>query len=162
MIPPLVWHIVEPDLIIPGIQKVAGASIGLTFRHQVMEYEAMTYPRRLAFIRHPVSRLVSAFRHLIDVGYCIERTWEDFVDYMLVNEDRHWYPQEPRLYYEGEWMPSHIERLENLKQVWPKYTKKKFPHLNKTVGKQSYDTSYREEDLERYYAKDLELWNGLA
>ena len=163
MIHPLTWHIVEPDLIVPGIQKVAGASISQSFRFQVMADEAMSYARRLAFVRHPLKRLVSAFNHLLDLDYLSRSyTWEQFVDHMLTNEDRHWYPQEPRLYYEGEWMPTHLERLENLKQVWSKYSKKEFLHLNKAVGKRPHDIEYRKKDLEDYYIKDFELWHSLA
>ncbi len=170
MIHPLNWHIVEFDLVIPGIPRVGSTSVVKGFPHIVGAEEAMTYARRLVLIRHPIQRLISAFGHLNQLGYIDmvegdpfphERPWEEFLDYILSHEDQHWVPQEPRLYHEGEWMPTELERFEDIKYVWPKYTDKEFPHYNKTEECQPYDLEYREEELNNYYEKDLELWHGL-
>jgi len=169
VIHPLNWHIVETDLVIPGIQRVGSTSVIKGFPHMVTPVVAMTYKRRLAFIRHPIQRLISAFGHLnklcyIDLvegnPYLHERTWEKFIDYILSHEDRHWFPQTLRLFFKGFWMPTHLERFEDIVHVWPNYTKVEFPHFNKT-GYVPVTNDYRSDELNDYYAKDLELWHGL-
>lgn len=146
----------------PGIQRVGSTSMVKAFPNMIGAEEALSYPRRLAFIRHPLRRLTSTFVHLIDVEYCIKRTWKQFVDYILTHEDRHWSPQERRLYFENRWIPTHLERFENINRVWDKYSAKAFPHYNRGLGEPYCDPEYEKDALEAYYEKDLELWYGLA
>lgn len=161
MIHPANWHIIEPDLVCPGIQRVGSTSMVVGFPNMIGGEEALTYSRRLVFIRYPIERLASTFVHLIEVGYCIDRNWKQFVDYILMYDDRHWSPQESRLYFEKTWIPTQLERFEDIKRVWSDYTDKVFPHINKAKSKPKVDLTYREDDLKDYYVKDLELWHGL-
>lgn len=166
---PLNWHIVEPDLIIPGIPRVGSTSVTKGFPYMVAQRDIKKYKRRLAFIRHPIRRLISAFGHLNKLGYIDmvegdppkERSWEEFIDYILSHTDRHWFPQIRRLFFNGCWIPTHLERFENLTTVWPRYTDVEFPHFNKT-GYIPVTNDYREKEIENYYEKDLELWHGIA
>lgn len=163
MIQPINWHIVEKDLVVPGIQRVGSTSLNAGFPNMVQCEEAMTFERRLIFLRHPIARLVSAYSHLNDIEYISEEKvlWEDFVDFILIHEDRHWAPQTPRYWHKGDYMPTHVERFEDLQDVWPKYTDKVYPHKNRSPLIAVCDTSYRGKDIDKYYEEDFELWNTL-
>ena len=160
---PLNWHVVEQDLVVPGVQRVGSASLNAGFPNMATCEEAMTFERRLVFLRHPIARLVSAYSHLNDIAYISEDKldWEQFVDFILTHDDRHWMPQTPRYWHEGEYMPTHVEKFEDIKIVWPKYTDKEYPHKNKSPLGVVCDTTYRSDEVWDYYKKDMEAWCAL-
>lgn len=88
-------------------------------------------------------------------------TYEEFVDYILENEDRHWHPQVERLSVQGIFVPTVVERFENLSVVWRNYDHMVFPHLNKTKDLYEYDEYYRIMELREYYDEDLKYWESI-
>ena len=86
--------------------------------------QALEYPTRVFFIRNPFERLESCYsffcgirdegasQSVIPVDQL--ESWEIFIDYILVNSDEHWNPQNTTLLYNGELTPTDILKFEIL------------------------------------------------
>ena len=142
-----------------------------TFRQWLGQYEVyenddprlMEYDKRIAFIRHPVERLTSAYSYFGEktdrgVPHSVKapvKLWEEFVDHMLKpeNVDVHWAPQS--LLIGGK--QNIVHRFEDLKDIAPTYVAKPIPWHNKS--KHRVVSNYRLPDIYKYYARDLALWS---
>lgn len=117
------------------------------------------------FLRHPFSRLRSAWRYFTGLGG-FPRTsgigkhvaYEDFIDCVLHgHRDPHWDSQLARLPRPAD----RIYRFKDIDDVWPEIAPGvKLFHLNPSAGPQvpSGSWHYRKEELDEMFAEDLERW----
>ena len=130
--------------------------------------QALLYPTRVFFIRNPFERLESCYsffcqlitegvgQKIIPVDHL--KTWESFIDYILINSDEHWNPQTETLLYKGKLTPTHIFRFEDVSKWWPLYFSVRLPHENKSLRKMI--GNYREKDLRKFYQDDFVSWES--
>ncbi len=119
--------------------------------------------RRVAFIRNPIVRLVSAysfFYWMDDYGMRSRQSdvpikgWEPFVDYVLsdAEDDEHWKLQTDLI---GD-VANIYHRLENLSEHFEKYRPGILPYNNRCSHRRTSD--YRRSEIIEKYAKDIVLW----
>lgn len=124
--------------------------------------ELLAIPRRVAFVRHPVERLRSAYSFFCRLkaegiqhssGANIS-SWESFVDQVLAgkHDDEHWRPQVEHI---GT-VPNIIHRLEDIDRHWHKYSDNPITRENTSPRQPTND--YRINDLRVKYAADMHLW----
>lgn len=130
--------------------------------------QALYYPERLFFIRHPIRRLESAFNFFktLEVDSSIydkfdvstTPTWEDFVDHVLSGaDDEHWTPQVDSLYFKGDiFTPTQVMQFEDINKWWPDYFPTNLKWLNASVPQRI--IPYRNVELINYYADDFAKW----
>lgn len=132
--------------------------------------EALEYPVRVFFMRHPVDRLKSAFSFFIKlrnegaqydpVKNEVIETWPKFVDHILTHSDEHWDPQIPQVTYKGEFTPNKVLRFEDVKKWWPNFSSIRLPHANASIPQETLE--YRVEELKALYAEDMQLWKSIT
>lgn len=126
------------------------------------------YATRVAFIRHPHSRLVSAYQRFKALqGTNLARrfnlddhhvdSWHSFVDHIMVEEDVHWASQTKLLTYKDEYVPNMTFRFEKLGAVMKHY----FPDypievVNKSTPQLT--DSYKYMEIMEKYINDYYLW----
>ena len=128
--------------------------------------EAMGHSRRVAFIRHPIDRLKSAYALMIGLrdqghdnfGRSGIDGWADFVDYALspVDDDIHWVPQHDLV---GD-VPNEWHRIENIVAEFSSIDGGEFPHENHWPRPDGI-FEYRTSELTQKYRKDLEIWRSI-
>ena len=148
------------------IPKAGCRSIRAAVGKEMTKERAYQCKTRLAFIRHPIERLASAWSHFFWMsaigmkhrGPTIDVTcdWYRFVDHMLEYPDPHYHPQAEIV---GDFA-NVIYRFEDLGQVWESYFPGFFPHLGKTTRLQHYP--YRVRDITDRYREDFELWHSAS
>ena len=155
----------DRDLAIAQIPKAGLSSIrdwlGRDCR-VVSNDDAMVVSRRVAFIRHPLERLKSAYSYLYwqqDYGRNTKSgapldSWESFVDYILENDNEHWRPQTLHC---GD-VPNIYHKFENLNEHWEKYRPGILDHNNHSTRLPT--TDYRTDDILNMYADDLRVWES--
>jgi hypothetical protein len=147
------------------IPKAGSMSINTALNSGIPAEDAFKCQTRLAFVRHPIQRLISAysfFSGLNDRG-CFNRvasaavtgSWQAWVDFILERKNKHWMPQHEIIAN----FPTATYRFEKLVDVWPMYFPVALPHKNRSERRKT--ETYRASDLERYYKKDLDLWLSL-
>lgn len=115
------------------------------------------------FVRHPVSRLVSAWRYFAAKPAFPRKmgspSYEAFVDGVLAKQyvDFHWTSQAAQLCR----VPDTIWRFEDLPDVWPRLTPKKLPHLNESTAPAP-DAEYRRADVEAFFSEDMGAWRNAS
>ncbi len=129
------------------------------YAEKVWRPEAMKhqFPIRI-YIRHPLRRMVSAFRFLsmqprVLPGAC---TFERFVDLILDGiRNSHWLPQ---VAWFDEYNVTEIYQLERITETWP--SEIELGHLNRSPDSTPTPTmGYRMDELNDYYGNDLRVWN---
>ncbi len=153
---PCDWHVIDDELVVSSIQKNASTSLVTAFPNRIGAEQALTYPVRLAWIRHPLSRVKSVYSCLMGEEIDGETAWHNFVDHMLEVENVHWLPQMQRLYFGKEFVPTVLERFEYIGKFWKQYCGKPLPVVNVSIP--LYTDDYREKDLLEYYETDLKVW----
>lgn len=136
-----------------------------TFRQWLEDYEVLTsddprlldYDTRLAFIRNPFDRLGSTYSYFKNnKGNMVDEapvdSWEEFVDYILLNDDVHWRPQARHM----GGMQTKVYRFEEANEVCPNYINRALPWYNKSDRVPVHP--YRTEDLKDFYKEDIDLW----
>jgi hypothetical protein len=127
--------------------------------------ELQRVSRRVAFVRHPIERLQSAYwlfywmlrndgSHHIS-GAPVE-TWEVFINYLLAGEtpyDEHVQPQVELI----AGMADTVHRFENLHSTFEKYKPGILPDRGRTT-KYPVNIGYRLDELIKFYAEDFALW----
>ena len=100
------------EIAVALIPRVASSSIRDTVRTlymQVSPEDALKVDRRIAWVRDPIERLVSAYSFfhyaVTSLPGHVTGTWESFVDYSMEVEDYHWEPQSSLLSLDGELLP---------------------------------------------------------
>ena len=152
----------ERDLAIAQIPKCGITS----FREWLSDFDLIPNDRvcvskRVAFIRHPLERIKSAYSYMYWIQHrggrlpdsrITTESWESFVDWALENDNEHWRPQ---IEFVGD-VPNIWHRFENLDLYWERYKPGILGHENRASR---LDTSeYREADLRAMYSDDLRLW----
>lgn len=123
------------------------------------------YKARIAFVRHPLERIKSAYRHCCTIRGGIPKEilykYEKFVDFTFDSTDQHWRPQ---VEFIREVMAPNltgIYPLSRMGQVLKPYLGRVPKKVNESdsIFKTS---SYREDDLREKYFEDIELYNGIS
>ena len=142
------------NLAIAQIPKVGSQSFKEWLKFKVVSNDvARQADTRVAFIRHPLERLKSAYSMMHYTG---DRgsTWVGFVDKVLDDwKDEHVRAQ---ILHIGD-VPNIYHKFENLLEHWEKYKKGVLPHLNR-CSRVGDINNYREEELLEMYKEDLKLW----
>ena len=161
MIGPCDWHMIDDELVVSAIQKNASTSLAYAFPRRIGAEQALDHPVRLAWIRHPITRIKSVYSYLMGEEVDGEKAWHNFVDHILepINANAHWMPQMSRLYFEGTLVPNKFEAFEKIGELWAQYCSKRLPIVNK--GEPLYTDSYREQDLLDFYKEDLRQWETI-
>lgn len=153
---PCDWHVIDDQLVVSSIQKNASTSLTTAFPLRIGAEQALEYPVRLAWIRHPIKRVKSVYSCLMGEEIDGATAWHNFVDHMLEVENVHWLPQVQRLVFGKRFVPNQLRRFEDMSKLWPKYSHVKLPVVNASVP--LYTDDYREKDLLAYYETDLKVW----
>lgn len=151
------------------IPKAANTSFSKLIDGMLTAEEVMEFPVRIMFIRDPFERFVSAYsffhalneehRHGI-VQVPLEAThsgYEAWVDYSLATDNPHWAPQTELT---GD-VATHVYRFgcDNIRKWWGLHWPGRLPDwLNACVHLSSSD--YRRDEIERYYARDIDVFRG--
>lgn len=164
----------DHEVAVAVIPKSGSQSIRHCCRFQVLlsNEEAKSYPVRVAFIRNPIERLKSAysfFYFLMEDGVKTDGTapphsslgsWPDFVDYALGNDNPHWKSQVDTVRDDsGLIIPNRFHKFEEIKDHWEGYYKGALPWIN--ASSRAPTSDYREDDINKFYIEDFELWRSL-
>lgn len=112
--------------------------------------------KRLAFIRHPVDRIKSAYKFLKRVGPMPTESYEDFIDYTFMHSDQHWQPQVEFI----DNTIDEIHKLKNIGKVLKAYIGYPVDVINKSEDFRTSD--YRIGDILKKYADDVRLFDGIC
>jgi len=114
--------------------------------------------KRLAFVRHPVDRIKSAYKFLRGAGQVRvqSESYEDFIDYTFMHSDQHWQPQ-------IDFIDNTIDEMHKLKDIG-KVLKAHIGYPVEVINKsRDYRTSdYRLGDILEKYADDVRLFDGIC
>lgn len=150
------WHVVSDKLVIASIQKNASTSMTKVFPELINAEKALTFEKRIMWIRNPLSRLLSAFTSKVVPELPDE--WKDFIEYVLKVDNVHWYPQVKLVTYDGIFVPNIVNRFEDIENTWPEYVDKKLPKINVSKDVEYYPLNHRREDIIVRYAEDFNCW----
>lgn len=161
------------DLAVAQLPRSANQSIRdwLGNPNIVSNDEAMTYSRRVAFIRHPVERFESGFALMFwmnDYGTPhISRPpvsdYMVYVDHILSNlpDDEHWLPQFEQIKNsEDVYVPTEFRRLDNLSEEFSLVRPGILPHHNNTSIPSGMINNYRRSELVTKYSEDMRLYQA--
>lgn len=124
--------------------------------------------RVITFLRHPIERLISAYRYFNFVEgwqkdmsfYGYTAPYERFVDAVLDGErNRHWIQQSELLRHGRNFVPTEVYRFEDINEIWPKVIGIPLQRVNASNLK-PVDQWYRRNELDNLYSEDLERWNS--
>ena len=87
--------------------------------------------------------------------------WERFVDHTFEHANEHWNPQVPQLTLDSTFVPTVVERFENIAVRFNHYLDGPLGRENKSPDIQV-NLSYRQADLENKYKADLDLWESIT
>lgn len=154
------------------IRKAGSTSMTHVLTGWVECQDVLHIPMRVAFIREPISRLISCYsffkelhrRHTQMGPHAPTKSavssWQSFVDYKLQNDNQHWRSQVAYLTTASRYVPTHTHRFEDIGTLWQEYFNTRFlPTFNATVHQKVDD--YRRGDIIEFYKEDLELWHSL-
>ncbi len=141
------------------------------FNSFVPNEEVLNIPIRVAWIRHPMNRLVSAyfnFHYLIGINFSMRfkfteevvESWPNFVDYILEHDDPHWSPQIQTLTYQGEYLPTHTEKFENIAKNFNNYVPGTLVKTN-IKPKTPVSLAHKTDEVFNKYREDYKVWNSL-
>ena len=136
--------------------------------------EILTTPNRIAFIRHPQQRFISAWSffymlnntnqngRLVDVPKSVTHkadgspNYRAFVDHVLAVDNTHWHPQSLLLNNSF----TRAFRFNDLDNVWQHFFDDHAPNMNKSRKRAT--SEYRTEELKAKYADDIALYQSIA
>jgi hypothetical protein len=151
------WHVVNEELVIASIQKNASTAMTRLYPEKVNHEKALTFPRRVMWIRHPIDRLVSAFKNRVEPK-APWRSWHDFLDYILRVPNVHWEPQINLVTYNEKVIPNEWERFEGIEERWNNYSDLVLPKVNVSSRLNVRLHEYRREELLVKYVNDFQYW----
>ena len=159
----------EHDFVYCGVAKCASQSmrqmLNLPARDEKPHIRSIEqswqYTTRLAVIRHPFNRMVSAWRY----GWR-DKPWETFVGHVLQDPtwDIHTTPQVSWLSVGNNFVPNVVVTLETLDRHWVTLRDEHMPWLTSVPQKKNasppLDAPPRasRSEIETAYAEDLNLW----
>ena len=138
--------------------------------HIFSNSEVIDVPVRVAWIRNPLERLVSAysfFHYLNETGKNGQAapgkketsSWESFIDCVLSMENPHWSKQVESLKLNGHYIATITHKFEDIMQLWGHYHKGFLPWQNACTKLEV--NAYRRLDIELAYSEDIKLWSGM-
>lgn len=146
-----------------NIPKCGSQTLRATELANVDLEQSRMFEDRLAFIRHPVDRIKSAYRFFMDHRWLLSEdidSYESFIDYTFEIDDEHWKPMVDFIFPYGDCIVKEIHSLCRMQDVLKGRLGYKIPICNESNT--VYRTSdYRLDELLIKYQKDLELYNGL-
>jgi hypothetical protein len=143
------------DLAIAQIPKAGLMSFNEWLRYPVVgNAVARRASIRVAFFRHPLERLKSAYSMWFYQGKASLPDWHGFVDRVLDGwVDEHWKAQVLHV----EDVPNVYHKFENIQDHWEGYKRGCLPRENHWSRVPEID-DYREGELLILYAEDLRIW----
>ena len=139
------------------VGTVAFASIPKCGQHTLAKYQSgmvseqkiLQFPLRIAFVREPFDRFLSAFHFTTQNNYILDgrviRSYEQFVDASLISGDGHVLPQSRFI---GSY--NTLIDLKNMSDVVGAMTGRYITKENASI-RHEFDTSYRREEVMRRY-----------
>lgn len=159
----------DSGAVIAFVQKAGFQSMRHALRcngDELTEAEALAAAVRVQFVRDPIARLVSAYRHYKTIYFYGSTpqpgdpqpddvvTWDAFMAHVRVNDNAHWSPQ----YLIAErFKPNRVHAFERIGEFWSLYHSMPFPHLN---ASKAFPVGDVPDDIAARYAKDLQLCHG--
>lgn len=113
--------------------------------------------KRLAFIRHPVDRIKSAYKFIRGIGrlQVKSKSYEDFIDYTFEHHDQHWQPQ-------SDFIDDSIHEFYKLSDIGTILEEHIGYPLDVVNKSRDFETSdYRLGDILEKYAEDVRLFDGV-
>ena len=165
------WLVSENNPIaISVLPKNGSTSISSVFgpSRSVNDLSIFNTSRRVAWIRNPLSRLISAysfFKALDNQGVLRDNSiivtdWPSFVDHALVTMNMHWCQQIPALTLHGIYVPTEEYKFEDIASKWEVVVGSGLlPWQNAATTLAI--TDYRKTHIEAYYAEDFAKWQSL-
>lgn len=146
---------------------VAFASIPKCGQHTLAKYKSgmiserkiLQFPLRIAFVREPFDRFLSAFHFITQNNYKLDgyviRNYEQFVDIALTSGDDHVLPQSRFI---GSY--NTLIDLKNMSGVIKSLTGKEITKENASV-RHEFDTSYKKEKVMQRYHEDVIMYESI-
>ena len=153
------------------IPKAGTQSIQEFAQEVITNTETNRYKHAIAFLRNPLTRLVSCYSFLhnlivvnkqnTSVNIAAENlsSYSAFIDYMLLNDDEHWIPQVELIQHDRETHQTVFYTFENMPETFKKLFSINLQHINSSQHLEI--SSYRLDDITRYYKGDFEKWLSL-
>ena len=142
-----------------GIPKCGTQTLEKYKSGMITESKTQQFPLRIAFIRDPFDRWLSAFFFMATTGYKITRnkisSYEQFVDEALLSNDEHLAPQSRIL--NGS-LVNKLMRLDSMSDVLGKLIGLPVSVENST-HREDIDTSYRKAEVMERYREDVKLYS---
>jgi len=150
-----------------GSQSMVEALMKTKHTHLTKE-GALSYDKRVAFIRDPFDRLeavYSHFWHIAQSGARIDQfipvevllsdnSYEQFIDYIFENDDDHWLPQSNIV-----GVANTLHPIEDADKLWYNYAEGTLPRVNS--WSRVPHNPYRQEEIMNYYRLDIKLREDL-
>lgn len=112
--------------------------------------------RKVAFVRHPVARFLSAHAYMHSAARPSD-ILQQVAGQKDEKRDQHFRSQRSFLKLDGDLLPTEIYRVESLPDVWP-FDQWPIQHRNKTPNaKAQIDVGFEAAILD-LFAEDLEIW----
>ena len=159
------WAVdLERNLGMSYIQKCGSFSIknSMPYHARYGNVEALEkLTTRVAWIRHPIQRIRSAFFFLRNMDNSVPRNYENFIDFTFLNTewDDHWNMQSDVLTHESKFVPTVVHRFEDINVIWPQYYSFPLDHIHKSEP--ALVTDYRMNELLKKYNADISLWESI-
>jgi hypothetical protein len=146
---------------------VAFASIPKCGQHTLNKYKSgmiseqkiTQFPLRIAFVREPFDRFLSAFHFTMQNRYRIDghviRSYEQFVDVSLSSGDDHVLPQSR--FIDGY---NTLIKLENMSEVLYSLTGKVITTENASM-RHDFDTSHKKQEIMQRYHDDVIMYKNM-
>ena len=125
---------------------------------------------RILWLREPLERMYSAYRffkaqHEAGASVGLEVPTDDykkFVDYVLKNSNPHWDSQIKMVTHKGKFIPTVVQKFEDINELWPTYYREPLSHINPSPKEYKVTKTYRLAELKKKFHTDIEAWANLG
>lgn len=160
------FSVIDSDLgpiAILNIPKVGSQTLAALEVSKVGLQDSDRLGVKIAFVREPVERLVSAFHFFNSFPNKpypkeVDRNWTAFVDWALESSDIHVRPQHHFCYRGNHAVFTQLLPIEKMTQVLEMLRGHKIESKNVSKKESPVDMSYRIEDILSHYEKDSVLY----
>lgn len=143
-----------------AIPKCGQHTLNEYMRCMVQHGKLRKFPIRLAFIREPFDRFLSAFHFMAQTQYIFEgqriRDYPAFVDLSLTSHDEHVLPQSDIL--DCDLFPTRL-CLSSMCDVLGRLTGRQITVENSSIHN-PIDTNYRKDEVMVRYSEDVEMYEN--